>query len=74
MRFKILLILAVLAAVFSGCSAKELENILWERNSTEHWINGKNGEKLNVGEHELDEESFCDAAGVCGAFLRFRLL
>ncbi|MBR3962604.1 MAG: hypothetical protein IKK14_03660 [Oscillospiraceae bacterium] len=63
MRFKILLVLAVLAAVFSGCSAKEPENILWERNPSEHWINGKNGEKLNVGEHELDEESFCKICG-----------
>mgnify|MGYP006874772562 CR=1 FL=1 len=27
------------------------------------WSGGKNGEKLNVGEHELDEESFCEICG-----------
>ena len=60
---KLVFIFAVLAAVLSGCIAEEPENSVWERNPTEHWINGKNGEKLNVGEHELDEESFCEICG-----------
>ena len=60
---KLVFIFAVLAAVLSGCIAEEPENAVWERNPTEHWINGKNGEKLNVGEHELDEESFCEICG-----------
>ena len=53
---KLLLIFAALALIFSGCSG---ENAVYDRNTTEHWINGKDGEKLNAEEHRLDENNFC---------------
>ena len=56
MKTKILLILLILALAFSGCFAEKIpEDAIYDRNLTEHWINGEDGEKLNLGEHELGE-------------------
>ena len=62
---KLLLIFAALALIFSGCSG---ENAVYDRNTTEHWINGKNGKKLNTEEHRLDENNFCS---VCQSEIAF---
>ncbi|MBR3935351.1 MAG: hypothetical protein IKJ57_02240 [Oscillospiraceae bacterium] len=35
------------------------ENLPWERNATEHWKTGKNGEKLEVGEHKRGKDRIC---------------
>ena len=56
MKTKILLVLLIIALAFSGCISEKIpEDAIYDRNLTEHWINGEDGEKLNLGEHELGE-------------------
>ena len=66
---KFFILVLALMLVLSACSANEPEvpevpeDATWDRNFSEHWINGENGEKLNVGEHELDEIWLCSVCG-----------
>ena len=66
---KILVFALALMLVLSACSANEPEvteipeNATWDRNLTEHWINGEEGEKLHISEHELDEINACSVCG-----------
>ena len=66
--FAVLVVLTTVLMAFSGCSNEKPEEIpeesvKWDRNLTEHWVNGENGEKENLGEHKLDEIGICDVCG-----------
>ena len=55
------------------CGEKIPEDAIYDRNLTEHWINGEDGEKLNLGEHELGEYKPGDMVTcfVCGSEISF---
>ncbi len=70
MKKCIIFLLVFIIAAISGCAQEEIpEDAIWDRNPGEHWINGENGEKLHIGEHELDEENFCT---VCKSFVEYQ--
>lgn len=69
--FSVLILVFAVLAAFSGCFSEE--DPVYDRNLTEHWINGENGEKLNLGEHELGEYSPGDmvTCSVCKSEIAF---
>lgn len=55
-----LILIAVLLVLFAGCGKEPAsENREWDRNAKEHWQYDENGEKINVGEHEFDDQNNC---------------
>ena len=64
--FAVLIALIMVFTAFAGCSKEESEEtevpfgpVKWDRDINEHWITDEDGEKLNLGEHELDEIGIC---------------
>lgn len=67
LAFALIFVLAVL----SGCSKSEEQGAvipeeIWDSDPFEHWQNGENGEKLNLGAHETGNEPVCT---ICGCII-----
>ena len=65
----IMLVFIISLALFCGC-AKGSTNLAsepkWERNTEEHWKIDENGNKTELGKHELGNNNIC---AVCGSFI-----
>ena len=60
LKIKLIPVFIILLAVLSGCYFEEIsETPIWEADAFEHWQNGENGEKLNIGEHEPGGDYIC---------------